>query len=201
MLRCFVSLSAQACAHDFITEILENNDTNDAVTPTTLAVVRTLYTCFQDCNDLVCDTPTVLGKSKATLLTTLKREEEAVSENGEMYSYIEKAMSVRVRILPFELRPTMKDALGSLLRMFAKEVLEEVRTNVLFDYQLHNLIINLAFVFSMAGALLDDLTEVKPLFDEVLCSAYERCYEPSSLPDSKQRKAIVDGIITFMKQK
>ena len=148
MLRCFCVLCANQMTDDFIEHVLNASDLEAAVASSTIHSLQLMFTAFQDCNDAVVDAITELGAP--ALETLLHVTREAISaEESEMFSYIEKAMSSRIRILPLELKPTMMDVVGSTIKLFVKNVLEEIRSNVIFEYQYHNVIINLAFVLSM----------------------------------------------------
>lgn len=199
MLRCFCTLCAHQMSDDFIQQVLNASDLDAAVAPSTVHSMQLLYTAFQDCNDTVVDGATELGTP--VLETLLQVTREAVSaDESEMFSYIEKAMSSRIRILPLELKPTIMDVVGSTIKLFVKNVLEEIRSNVIFEYQFHNVIINLAFVFSMSKALLVDVTEIHNMIEETVKTGYERCFGPTLVEEDIQKKAIQKGMDAFEKE-
>ena len=198
MLRCFCVLCANQMTDDFIEHVLNASDLEAAVASSTIHSLQLMFTAFQDCNDAVVDAITELGAP--ALETLLHVTREAISaEESEMFSYIEKAMSSRIRILPLELKPTMMDVVGSTIKLFVKNVLEEIRSNVIFEYQYHNVIINLAFVLSMSKALLMDVTELRNMIEEVVKTGYERCFGPTLVEEDIQKKAIQDGMDAFEK--
>ena len=91
-----------------------------------------------------------------------------------MFSYIEKAMSSRIRILPLELKPTIMDVVGSTIKLLVKKVHEEIRSNVIVEYQYHNVIINRSFVLCLSKALPMDVTKLQNLIEEVVKTGNER---------------------------
>lgn len=192
MLRSFCNVTAHEYSKRFIDEVINASDL-EGVASVSCAIVRDLITCIRDCNEVVCDSPSPLPTPAITLFSQLTRMKPGTEEN-EMMNYIEKAISSRMRILPVELKSTMKEVIGSVLKVFAKEVCEEIRANVCYDYQLQNVVVNMGFIMTMVGELVKDDTDVMTLMEEVVYSTYDRCYEPSSMDETKQREMVENGI-------
>ena len=192
MLRCFCTVTAQDYTAHFIEEVINASDC-DGVIPAVYAIVRDIITCLRDCNEIVFDSPAILPEPSLSLITSLTRQKAGIEEN-EMMSYIEKAISTRLRILPIELKPTVREVIGSIIKLFAKEVTEEIRANIYYDYQFQNIVVNLAFLNTMIGMIYKDDQDVLALLQEIVYSAYDRCYEPSSIHDSLQQEFIEKGI-------
>lgn len=192
MLRCFCTVTAQDYTTHFIEEVINASDC-DGVIPAVYAIVRDIITCLRDCNEIVFDSPAILPEPSLSLITSLTRQKAGIEEN-EMMSYIEKAISTRLRILPIELKPTAREVIGSIIKLFAKEVTEEIRANIYYDYQFQNIVVNLAFLNTMIGMIYKDDQDVLALLQEIVYSAYDRCYEPSSIHDSLQQEFIEKGI-------
>ena len=53
---------------------------------------------------------------------------------------------------------------------------------------------NLAFLNTMIGMIYKDDQDVLALLQEIVYSAYDRCYEPSSIHDALQQEFIEKGI-------
>lgn len=198
MLRCFAILCADELSADFIEHVLNASDLDAAIADSTFHAERLLFTAFQDCDDAVVDSVVEMGAPALETLTKVTRENGVVDEN-EVYSYIERAMASRVSILPQELRPTIMDVVGSTMKLFVKNVLEEIRSNMIFEYQFHNVVVNLAFVLSMSKALLPDTTDIRGLVEETVKTSYERCFGPTIVDEEAQKKVVSAAIDKFMK--
>lgn len=198
MLRCACMENAQMMTDAFVQDVINATELEGAIAKSTLQTVRLLYTLFQDCNDAVVDSASALGQPQVETLLHITREAMAV-DDGEMFSYIEKAMTSRVRVLPLELRPTIIDIVGSTVRLFVKNVMEEIRVCVIYEYQFHNLLVNLAFVLSACKALLQDTADVRAVIEETVKTAYERCFGATPLLEEEQRTAIEGALEDFVK--
>ena len=106
-------------------------------------------------------------------------------------------MSTRVKVVPAEIRATMADVMSCVLACFAKNVGEEIRANVMYDYQYRSVEVNLAFLLTMAKGVLKDTSAVKERFVDTLNSAFERCYEPGDMEEEVQKKEIVTAMEHF----
>ena len=173
----------------------ETTGETEAVAETVVRLVRDFYTDFQNSAALLADSAMVPRDPTPETFRTAGKEEE---EEGEMEAYIEKAMATRVKVLPLEVRENMQDVWMALLRTMMKDLQEEVRANVLYDYQFRCLVVNLAFVFSMTRCLLEDDRELREIVQGVIQSAWERCYEPSEVTEQQQKSAVENGIVEFM---
>ena len=192
MLRCFCTVTAQQYSAQFIEHVFNASDL-EGVSPTTCEIMRDLVTCIRDCNDVVCDTPTPLQQPAVFLFTHFTRAKPA-GEDSEVMDYIEKAITSRLRVLPVEMKPVMRDVLGGVVKLFAKEIGEEIRANVCYDYQLHHLVANLGLVMTLVGEMVKDDSDVKELVEEVVMSCYDRCYEPTVVEEEEQKMMIERGV-------
>ena len=191
LLRSYCLIEADHCTDEWMKEVLNGEEMK--VANAMILVVRRLYSTLQDCNALFNETPTKINDPSPITFQCVKEE-----PSEEMYAYIEKTMASRAKVLPVELKATAHDVVMGLLRTFLKNVQEEIRVNVLFDYQLHKVVVNLAFLFSMVSCVLEDPKELREVVDSVIRSAYERCYEPTDMAEEEQKSAIEDGIVEFM---
>lgn len=191
ILRSFCTVTAQQYSKQFVEEVFNAADV-EGVSPVTCAMIRDLVTCIRDCNDVVCDTAIPLQQPVVFTFTQFTRVKP--DEDHEMMDYIEKAITSRLRILPVELKPTLRDVIGGVLKVFAKEVGEEVRANVCYDYQLQALVMNLSFLMTMVGDVVKEDADVKEVMEEVVMSCYDRCYEPAVIESEQQKEVIENGI-------
>lgn len=198
MLRCACMGNAQEMTDLFVQDIINAMELEGAVAKSTLRVARLLYTMFQDCNDTVVDSASLLGQPQIETLLHVSREAVAV-DDSEMFSYIEKAMATRMRVLPLELRPTIMEVVGSTARLFVKNVMEEVRATVIYEYQFHNLLVNLAFILSICKALLQDVTDLRTVIEETVKTAFERCLGATPVEEEVQKKEIEKALEDFIK--
>lgn len=194
MLRCYCVDLAKQCAALFMKEVM-NGEVDGRVMDASLRIVRLLYTAFMDCNDVVCDAVSAL--QKVTEVVVLSHEDRKEREGDELYEYIEKSMTMRVKIVPTELRSTMADVLSCVLKCFAKNVGEEIRANVLYDYQYRCVEVNLAFILTMTQGLLKEVSLLKESFLDTVNSAFDRCYEPTEVDGESQKKEIEQGMERF----
>ena len=161
-----------------------------------MRLMREFYTEFGNAGALLAEKPVKPRDPSPETFRTAGITEEL--EEGEMYAYIEKTMATRVKVLPLEVRAGMQDVWMALLRTMMKNLQEEVRASVLYDYQFRCLVVNLAFVFSMTSCLLEDAKELREVVQGVIRSAWERCYEPSEVTEEQQKSAVENGIVEFM---
>ena len=193
MLRCYCVDLAKQCTALFMREVM-NGEVDGRVVDASLRIVQLLYTAFMDCND-VCDAVSAL--QKVTEVVVLSHEDRKEREGDELYEYIEKSMAMRVKIVPTELRSTMADVLSCVLKCFAKNVGEEIRANVLYDYQYRCVEVNLAFILTMTQGLLKEVSLLKESFLDTVNSAFDRCYEPTEVDGESQKKEIDQGMERF----
>ena len=186
MLRAFCVLLAKQCAALFLAGVVNGEGAEGFVADAALEVARLVYTAFEDCNAVVCETAVGLPPGEAEALLHAEAK-----ESEELYEYIEKSMSTRVKVVPAEVRATMMDVMTCVLAGFAKNVGEEVRANVMYDYQYRSVEVNLAFLLSMAKGVLNDTSVVKERFLDTLNSAFERCYEPGDMEEEVQKKELL----------
>ncbi|OAO13580.1 vacuolar protein sorting-associated protein [Blastocystis sp. ATCC 50177/Nand II] len=192
MLRGFCVLLAKQCAALFVGGAVNGEGAEGFVADASLEVARLLYTAFEDCNEVVCDAAVALATGEAEALVHAEAK-----ESEELYEYIEKSMSTRVKVVPAEIRATMADVMSCVLACFAKNVGEEIRANVMYDYQYRSVEVNLAFLLTMAKGVLKDTSAVKERFVDTLNSAFERCYEPGDMEEEVQKKEIVAAMEHF----
>ena len=192
MLRGFCVLLAKQCAALFVSGAVNGEGAEGFVADASLEVARLLYTAFEDCNEVVCDAAVALATGEAEALVHAEAK-----ESEELYEYIEKSMSTRVKVVPAEIRATMADVMSCVLACFAKNVGEEIRANVMYDYQYRSVEVNLAFLLTMAKGVLKDTSAVKERFVDTLNSAFERCYEPGDMEEEVQKKEIVAAMEHF----
>ena len=192
MLRGFCVLLAKQCAALFVGGAVTGEGAEGFVADASLEVARLLYTAFEDCNEVVCDAAVALATGEAEALVHAEAK-----ESEELYEYIEKSMSTRVKVVPAEIRATMADVMSCVLACFAKNVGEEIRANVMYDYQYRSVEVNLAFLLTMAKGVLKDTSAVKERFVDTLNSAFERCYEPGDMEEEVQKKEIVAAMEHF----
>ena len=180
MLRCYCVDLAKQCAALFMKEVM-NGEVDGRVMDASLRIVQLLYTALQ----------------KVTEVVVLSHEDRKEREGDELYEYIEKSMTMRVKIVPTELRSTMADVLSCVLKCFAKNVGEEIRANVLYDYQYRYVEVNLAFILTMTQGLLKEVSLLKESFLDTVNSAFDRCYEPTEVDGESQKKEIEQGMERF----
>ena len=192
MLRGFCVLLAKQCAALFVGGAVNGEGAEGFVADASLEVARLLYTAFEDCNEVVCDAAVALATGEAEALVHAEAK-----ESEELYEYIEKSMSTRVKVVPAEIRATMADVMSCVLACFAKNVGEEIRANVMYDYQYRSVEVNLAFLLTMAKGVLKDTSAVKERFVDTLNSAFERCYEPGDMEEEVQKKEILAAMEHF----
>ena len=186
MLRGFCVLLAKQCAALFVSGAVNGEGAEGFVADASLEVARLLYTAFEDCNEVVCDAAVALATGEAEALVHAEAK-----ESEELYEYIEKSMSTRVKVVPAEIRATMADVMSCVLACFAKNVGEEIRANVMYDYQYRSVEVNLAFLLTMAKGVLKDTSAVKERFVDTLNSAFERCYEPGDMEEEVQKACLL----------
>ena len=197
-LRSFCARSAQLAARTLWDEAVETGETEgEKVAEGVVRLVREFYTEFQNTGALLAEAPVKpRDPSPETFGTAGMMEKE--EEEGELYAYIEKTMATRVKVLPLEVRANMQEVWTALLRSTLKNLQEDIRASVMYDYQFRCLVVNLAFVFSMAKCLLDDAKELREVVQGVIQSAWERCYVPSEVTEEEQKSAVENGIVEFM---
>ena len=201
-LRGFCARTAERGAETLWTHAVENpgngetegetegEGEGEGVAEGIVRMVREFYTEFGNTGALLAEKPVKpRDPCPETFGTAGMTEEE---EEGEMYAYIEKTMATRVKVLPLEVRAGMQDVWMGMLRTMMKNLQEEVRASVLYDYQFRCLVVNLAFVFSMTSCLLEDAKELREIVQ------WERCYEPSEVTEEQQKGAVENGIVEFM---
>ena len=174
----------------------EGETEGEGVAEGIVRLMREFYTEFGNAGALLAEKPVKPRDPSPETFRTAGMTEEL--EEGEMYAYIEKTMATRVKVLPLEVRAGMQDVWMALLRTMMKNLQEEVRASVLYDYQFRCLVVNLAFVFSMTSCLLEDAKELREVVQGVIRSAWERCYEPSEVTEEQQKSAVENGIVEFM---
>ena len=175
----------------------EGETEGEGVAEGIVRLMREFYTEFGNAGALLAEKPVKPRDPSPETFRTAGITEEL--EEGEMYAYIEKTMATRVKVLPLEVRAGMQDVWMALLRTMMKNLQEEVRASVLYDYQFRCLVVNLAFVFSMTSCLLEEeAKELREVVQGVIRSAWERCYEPSEVTEEQQKSAVENGIVEFM---
>ena len=192
LLRCFCTTTAQEFSQVFIEEVI-NSAELEGISNASCLVIQNLVTCLRDCNEVVCETATPLVEPSLTLFTECARK-NTVDEENDMMNYIEKAISSRLRVLPVDLKPTVRDIFGSVLKLFAKDIGEEMRASICYDYQFQNIVANLSFIMTMAGNLVKEDADVLALIQEVLYTTYERCIEPALVDEQKLKQVVESGM-------
>lgn len=100
-------------------------DMDNYISPASLLILQILYTSYNDLLQIFTDINPNMNNPEFTSVTKLNRRRE--SSTTGMYNYLEKALSAKIRIYPYELKYTMKDIINCTIKCMMKYLLETFR--------------------------------------------------------------------------